>query len=48
MKKCLLLTVIAGGAITSLGAVPNLYDSFDTLYTNGATFVNLTNVAPLV
>lgn len=38
MKRYLLLAVIAGGAITSLGAVPNVSDSFDTLYTNGYTF----------
>ena len=43
MKKFLLLAVIAGGAITSLGAVPNLYDTFETLYSKGPTSATLPN-----
>ena len=38
MKKFALISLIAGVALASSGAVPNLYDTFDLLYDNGFTF----------
>ena len=38
MKRIALFSVIAGVAVASSGAVPNLYDTFDSLYANGFTF----------
>ena len=38
MKKIALFFMIAGVAMGSSGAVPDLYDTFDSLYANGFTF----------
>ena len=38
MSKMALFSLIAGVAVASSGAVPNLYETFDSLYDNGFTF----------
>ncbi|MEI6168256.1 MAG: hypothetical protein WCS52_13815 [bacterium] len=43
MNKYLIFSVAMLAAVTTVGAIPNFSDDFQTLYTEGQTFVEITN-----